>query len=153
MNSTKLVPLIIRYSGLTSLALLAYFLLMKVLNLTTIVELRYLNFFIMLLGIRFFILRLKRENNDKLEYLQSLGYGFVVAVFSSLFFSAFMFTYLAYIDHGMLQNIQANQPFGNYLTPGSAAIVLILEGVSSGAIISFALAQLMGKETEMKQAD
>src|SRR5258706_700796 len=153
MNSQKLVPLIIRYSGFTSLAFLAYFLLMKLLNLETIVELRLLNFFIMLLGIRFFLLRLKREHDGRLEYLQSLGYGFVVAVFASVFFSAFMFIYLAYIDHAMMQHIQTNQPFGEYLTPGSAAIVLILEGCSSGEIISFALAQFISKESEMKQAD
>src|SRR5258706_6722758 len=88
MNSQKLVPLIIRYSGFTSLAFLAYFLLMKLLNLETIVELRLLNFFIMLLGIRFFLLRLKREHDGRLEYLQSLGYGlwlrFLLLYFSQL---------------------------------------------------------------------
>ena len=153
MNSQKIVPLVIRYSGLTSFALLAYFLLMKLLNLETIVELRFLNFIIMLIGVRFFVMRLKRDHEGRLEYLQSLGYGFAVAVIASVVFSAFMFIYLSYIDPGMMGHIKGHQPFGEYLTPGSAAIVLILEGGASGAIISFALAQYLGKETEMKQAD
>ena len=153
MNSKKLVPLIVRYSGLTSIALLAYFLLMKLLSIETIVELRFLNFIIMLLGIRLFILRLKRDNNGALEYLQSLGYGFVLAVITAVFFSAFMFIYLAYIDPGMMQHIREYQPFGEYLTPGSAAIVLVLEGCASGAIISFAMAQFMAREAKMRQAD
>ena len=153
MNSTKIVPLLIKYGGWTSVALVVYFLLMKLFNLETVVELRFLNFFIMFLGIRFFLLRLKRENNDKLEYLPALGYGFLVATFASVIFSVFMFIYLSYIDHAMMQYIQEHKPFGERLTPASAAVVLILEGDSSGAIISFALAQYLGKETQMKQAD
>ena len=153
MNRKKLVPLIVRYGSFTFLGLLVYFLLMKLLGLANIVELRFLNFFILLVGIRFFIMRLKREGNGSLDYLHALGYGFVVAAFTSLLFSAFMFIYLAYLDPGLMRHIQAHQPFGEYLTPGSAAIVLILEGDASGAIISFALAQYAGKETEMKQAD
>jgi hypothetical protein len=153
MNRKMLVPLIFRYAGFTALGLLVYFLLMKLLGFETMVELRYLNFVIMLIGIRLFILRLMRENNGNLDYLHSLGYGFVVAALASLFFSAFMFIYLSYIDTAMMQNIQAHQPFGQYLTPSSAAIVLLLEGDASGAIIAFVLAQYVGKMTEMKQAD
>jgi hypothetical protein len=153
MNSQKIVPLIIKYSGLTAVALLAYFLLMKLLGYAGIVELRFLNFIIMLLGVRFFILRLKHENDGRLEYLQSLGYGFIVAAIASVIFSAFMMIYLAYIDHSLLQSIQTNQRFGESITPASAALVLILEGCASGLIVSFVLAQYMGRETQMKQAD
>ena len=153
MNSTKLIPLITRYAGLTSAALLIYFLMMKILHLATVVELRFFNVVIMFAGIRYFLLRLKRENNGTLEYLQSLAYGFIVSVFTSVFFSAFMFIYLAYVDHGMLQHLQLNQPFGEYMTPGSAMLVLILEGCSSGAIISFALVQFMSRESKVTQAD
>src|SRR4051812_20503381 len=119
MNRKMLVPLILRYAGFIALGLLIYFLLMKLLGFETMVELRYLNFVIMLIGIRLFIMRLKRENNGNLDYLHSLGYGFVVAALASLFFSTFMFIYLSYIDTAMMQNIQAHQPFGQYLTPSS----------------------------------
>lgn len=153
MNSAKLIPLITRYSGLTSTALLIYFLLMKLLHLATVVELRFLNLLILFMGIRFFLLRLKRENNGSLEYLQSLAYGFIVSVFTSTFFSLFIFLYLSFIDNGMLEYLKLNQPFGEYLTPGSAALVLILEGCASGAIISFALVQFMSRENKTTQAD
>lgn len=153
MNSTKLIPLITKYSGFTSLALLIYFLLMKLLNLATVVELRFLNVLILFIGIRFFLLRLKRENGGSLEYLQSLAYGFIVSVFTSTFFSFFIFLYLSYIDHGMLETLQLNQPFGEYMTPGAAALVLILEGCSSGAIISFALIQFMSRNSKVAQGD
>ncbi len=153
MDRKKLVPLIFKYAGLTFLGLVVYFLLMKLFGLETRVELRYFNFIILLIGLRLFILRMKRENNGQLDYLHSLGYGFVMAALSTLFFSAFMFIYLSYIDTAMMQHIQAHEPFGQYLNPGSAAIVLLLEGDASGAIISFVFAQYIGKETEMKQAD
>ncbi|HLG35389.1 MAG TPA: DUF4199 family protein [Bacteroidia bacterium] len=153
MNSTKLIPLITRYSGLISISLLAYFLLMKLLGFATVVELRFLNFFILLIGLRYFLLRLKRENSGTLEYLQSLAYGFLVSVFASAFFSFFIFFYLSFIDRGMLEYLQLNQPFGEYLTSASCALVLILEGCASGAIISFALVQFMSRESKVKQAD
>ena len=153
MNSEKLIPLIIRYAGLTSTALLIYFLLMKLLHLATVIELRFFNLVILFAGIRYFLLRLKKENNGTLEYLQSLAYSFIVSVFTSLFFAAFLFIYLAYIDKTMMQYLQTNQPFGEYMTPSSAALVLILEGCSSGAIISFALVQYMSRESKVTQAD
>ncbi|MBK5286267.1 MAG: DUF4199 domain-containing protein [Bacteroidia bacterium] len=153
MNSKKLIPLITRYSGLTSIALLIYFLLMKLLHLATVVELRFLNFIILFLGIRFFLLRLKTENNDSVRYLQSLAYGFIVSVFTSALFSFFMLLYLSFIDHSLLESLQLNQPFGEYLTPGASALVLILEGTSSGAIISFSLVQFMSRGSKQKQSD
>jgi len=153
MNSTKLVPLIIRYSGLTALALVIYFLLMKLLNLATVVELRFFNLIILFAGIRFFLLRLKTENNDSVRYLQSFAYGFIVSVFTSGLFSFFILLYLSFIDRSLLESLQLNQPFGEYLTPGASALVLILEGTSSGAIISFSLVQFMSRGSKQKQSD
>jgi hypothetical protein len=153
MKNPNFPSLIMKYSARTFLALLAYFLLMKLFNLATIVELRFFNFFIMFLGIRYFILQLKKENENQLDYLPSLAYGFLVSAFSSLFFAVFIFIYLAYIDKGLMLHLQTHQPFGEYLTPGSSSLVLILEGCSSGAIISFAMVQYMSRETKMKQAD
>lgn len=153
MKNPNLPLLIMKYSGGTFLVLLAYFLLMRLFNLATIVELRFLNFFIMFLGIRYFIFQLRKENDNRIDYLPSLAYGFLVSAFTSLLFAMFMFIYLAYIDRGMMLHLQAHQPFGEYLTPGSSSLVLVLEGCSSGAIIAFAVVQYLSRETKMKQAD
>ena len=126
MKNSNVVPLAVRYAGLTALVILAYFLLMKLLHLETVVELRFLNFFILLGGLRFFMLRLKNENNGMLEYLPSLAYGFLVSVLTSVFFAAFIFIYLSYIDQAMMHHIQLTKPFGEYLTPGSAFLVIML---------------------------
>jgi hypothetical protein len=129
----------------------AYFLLMKLTGYATVVEFRFLNFFIMFFCLRSFLLRLKKENNGNLEYLHSLAYGFFVAALTSVIFSAMIFIYLAVADHGLLEHLQLNQPFGEYLTPGSAAIVLVLEGCSSGAIVAFALVQFMSRDSATKE--
>jgi hypothetical protein len=153
MTRSNIIPLALRYAGMIGATLLVYFLLMKLFHFETVIELRFINFFIMLVGLRFFMVRLKNENKGALEYLSSLAYGFLVSVLTSVFFGAFIFLYLSFIDKGMMEHLQANQPFGEYLTPGSALLVLILEGCSSGAIISFMLVQFMSRESKVKQAD
>jgi fumarate reductase subunit D len=150
MKKTRLLRLISRYSGLTFIALVIYFLLMKLLNLASMVELRFVNLIILFLGIRFFLGQVRRENNDSLEYLKSLAYGFIVSIFTSLYFALFIFLYLSLADKSFLEYLQINQPFGDYLTPGSAAMVIILEGCSSGAVISFLLVQLMTRGSKKK---
>ena len=153
MKNPNLPSLIMKYASGTFLVLVAYFLLMKLFNLATIVELRFLNFFIMFAGIRLFMQQLKKENENRIDYLPSLAYGFLVSAFASLLFAVFVFIYLAYIDKGLMLHLKAHQPFGEYLTPGSATLVLVLEGCSSGAIITFALVQYLSREVKMKQAD
>jgi hypothetical protein len=54
------------------------------------------------------------------------------------------------IDHNFLQYLKDNEPFGSYLDPGMAAIVIVVEGVSSGAVISYALAMLMDGKKKFK---
>jgi hypothetical protein len=48
-------------ASLTALCLILFFLLMKLLNLITIVELRFVNFFILLIGIRYMLLAGERK--------------------------------------------------------------------------------------------
>ena len=153
MNRSNIIPLAMKYTVTTGAVLIMYFLLMKLLGFETVVELRFINFIILLGGLRLFILRLKKENNAALEYLSSLAYGFLVSVLTTVFFAVFIFLYLSFIDKGMMEHLKVNQPFGEYLTPGSAFLVLILEGCSSGAIISFALVQFMSREGKISQAD
>lgn len=135
-----------KVSGITALGLVLFFIIMKFLNLVTIVELRFVNFFILLLGVRQILLARRKENNGKLEYLPGMMLGFMTAFMASVFFAVFVFLYLSYFDKSLMEYIKSTQPFGSYLSPGASAIIIILEGVASGAILSFAMMHLFNRD-------
>ena len=136
-----------KVAAVTALGLAVFFIAMKFLNLVSIVELRFVNFFILLLAVRKILLAKRKENNGRLEYLPGMLIGFMTALMASIFFAAFVFLYLSFLDHGLMEEIRVHQPFGNYLSPGGAALVIILEGVASGAILSFAMMHLYNRDS------
>jgi hypothetical protein len=136
-----------KVAAVTALGLAVFFIAMKFLHLVTIVELRFVNFFILLLGVRKMLLSRRKENNGRLEYLPGMLLGFMTAFLASVFFAAFVFLYLSFLDHGLMEYIRNHQPFGSYLTPGGAALIIILEGVASGAILSFAMMHLYNRDS------
>jgi hypothetical protein len=137
-----------KVSALTALGLIAFFLLMKLLNLNTIVELRFLNVFLLLLGVRYVLIRKRAENGGKLDYLQGMMTGFMTAFLAAVIFAVFVFIYLN-IDSGFMQYLRDTQPFGSYLTPASSSIITILEGAASGAIITFMLMHTLNIDNDM----
>lgn len=140
--------LIYKTALLTTTALIVFFLLMKFMNLVTIVELRFINFFIVFFGVRHVLLQTRKMNDGKLEYLKGMGAGFLTAVFTAVFFGAFVLFYLQLIDHDLMKYIRETQPFGNYLTPASSALIVVIEGAASGAIIAFALMHLFNRDRD-----
>ena len=136
-----------KVSGIVSLALIAFFLVMKLLKLNTIVELRFLNLVIMLFGVRYILLHRRAENAGKLEYLKGMITGFFTAFIAAIFFAVFIFLYLN-LDPSFMQYLQNTQPFGNYLTPASASLLTVIEGTASGAIITFMLMHTLNKDSD-----
>ena len=134
-----------KVSACTALAMILFFLLMKLLGLVTIVELRFLNFVIIFIGIRYMLLEARRQNQGKLEYLSGMLTGFLTAFCISLFFAVFLVLYL-YFDKNFMAYLKVTQPFGSYLTPGSAALVNIMEDISGGAILAFALMHILNRD-------
>lgn len=136
-----------KVAAITALGLGIFFILMKFLDLVTIVELRFVNFFILLLGVRKTLLDKRKANNGRLEYLPGMLHGFMTAFLASVYFAGFVFLYLSFLDKTLMEFIRSTQPFGNYLSPGGAALIIILEGVASGAILSFALMHLYNRDS------
>jgi len=136
-----------KVAGYSALGMVVFFLLMKLMGLVTVVELRFFNFFIMFLGIRYALLQSRRLNDGKLEYLRGMLTGFLTAFFTSVFFAAFLVLYLM-IDSPFMNYLKVTQPFGSYLSPGSAALVTIIEGIAAGAIVSFAMMHLYNRDSD-----
>ena len=139
-------------------ALVAYFLLMKSFNLIHITELRCLNFFILLGGLMYAYRQYKRPDMN-VEYLSGMGLGVITTAVSVLPFALFIYIYFSYVDLTFIQVLKEHSVMmGEYLTPGTAAGTVAVEGICSGLIISFAIMQYYksgfkkgDKDIEVKQ--
>lgn len=138
---------------LTGSGLIAYFLIMKLLNLIEILELRFLNIIILFTGIVLTINYLRLKTNGKFMYLEGLALGFFTTLISVGIFGIFIFLYLSQFDPGFFYYIQTHGWFGEHLTPVTATIAVLLEGISSGAIITFISMQFFKREDETKIPD
>ncbi|WP_347159049.1 DUF4199 domain-containing protein [Pontibacter chitinilyticus] len=130
----------LKYGILTAAGLILYFLLMDLLGLTHIVELRFLNGIIMALGVTLAIRALKIMNQGRLGYFKGLGTGAITAVSGSVLFAVFMILYIKIGDGEFLRALSVDNYFGQRLTttPGLVIfIVVMLEGVISGLMVSF----------------
>ncbi len=126
---------------LLCLGYIAYFMLMKLLNLVYITELRVLNFFIQMLGIFLTLRYFKSSRYDRFQYLEGFGLGFITSTISVVLFSLFIYFY--FISHpSLLLDLQIDAPIlGNNITPFLAAFSVMIEGEIASLILSFAIMQ------------
>ena len=130
-------------SALICTSFIAYFLLMQYLSLLHITELRFLNIIILITGLvttyRYYRKKTKILN---ILYFDGLLLGILTSVASFLFFAIFVYIYFR-ADPALLQVLKGNtimMGFGS-VTPANAAVTVVIEGVISGLIISFAIMQ------------
>lgn len=147
-TETSLKKLGIRVGILTSILMIAYFILMRVLNLVHIPELRYFNFVILFVGLFYAYWNYSRSNENIL-YLPGLGLGALTTASSIMPFAAFLFIYFNHLEPNLLELLKNNTTisFADYMTPLSVAGAIVMEGMSAGLIISFILMQYYKSRT------
>lgn len=144
MKSTGQLELTaVKYGLITTGALIAYFLLMKLAGLVQIVELRMLNLIILIAGVGFAIRKYKRQGDTEMDYLQGFGIGMLTSAVSVITFALFVFFYLNLIDPAFMETLRQEEAFGQYLNPYMAAVAIFFEGIGSGLILSFIIMQYM----------
>jgi hypothetical protein len=126
------------YGTLIFLGLTVYFLLMYAFGLIHVIELRFLNLFIMLAGIYFAMMQYRRTHNGNVSYFRALGLGTATAFIGTTTFGIFLFFFLK-LEGNLMLAIQENEPIGRYLNPYIASCVVQLEGVFSGLGLSYIL--------------
>ena len=131
---------------LTVSGMIAYFFLMKLFNMNSILELRYLNFIFIFLGVRHVLLHKQSADGVKVHFHSALMIGFLTSFLIAIMFSAFVFSYLS-VDTTFMSMVTFSQPFGKYLSPASSSLVIFLEVVASGAIIAIPVLWSMKKRT------
>ena len=131
---------------LTSAALIGYFLLMKAVGLAHIIELRLLNFVFLGIGITYGIYQLKKSLSHEDFYLKGLGHGFMIVLFALVPFAIFMTVYLQFIDPQLMAQIRESVAIREYINWMAILFVILLEGLASGAILTFAAMQYFKNE-------
>ena len=138
-TSASISTLGVKSGLLTTLALITFFMLMKTLHLHRILELHFLNGFFLFAGILLSMNYLKSLTHGNIDYFQGLLLGILISVISAVSFAVFFYFYLYKIDPGFMQYIKENGWMGSFLNPSLVASTIIIEGISSGAIISYVL--------------
>lgn len=125
--------------------LIGFFLIMKLVGLSHIVELRLLNLPILAGGVYMALKRFKQTHQDRLNYFRGLITGVTTAAVGSLVFALFLFLYMK-LDTNMMQFIIENEPMGRYMNPYIASFIVALEGVFSGLLVTFILINYVGTD-------
>jgi len=132
----------LKFGLITCLALILFFFFMKYFNLIQIVELRCLNFFILLAGVNAAFRNYRKQTEPNIEYFSGFFLGFYTCIFAIIPFALFVFLYLWKIDPYLVNGLKSNSLFmGVEITPEKAAITTIIEGTVSGVLISYILMQ------------
>jgi len=108
-----------------AVALILYFMVMKLAGLSHHVELRLLNLVILVTGVYFALKKFKHTHDDRLNYFRALVTGVSTAAIGSIGFAAFLFVYMQ-ADGDMMKSIIENEPMGRYLNPYIAAFIVML---------------------------
>jgi hypothetical protein len=134
------------YGSIIALSLIVYFFIMYAAGLIHVIELRLLNFFILLAGVYYAMKHFKRTHEGKLDYFRALVTGVSAAAIGAATFSLFLFIYLS-IDKNLMDSIAENEPLGFYLNPYIASFIVLLEGVFYGLTVSYLLSNFLSTDT------
>lgn len=122
---------------LTSVALIVFFLIMKLVGLEQILWVRYFNFVFFVIGlVSAFNIYSTRTHKLRINYLKGIKMGLRITLIAIIPFVIFMFVYLS-IDNNFMIYVRENSDFGRYLSPISAAAVIAIEGFVGGAITTY----------------
>ncbi len=121
-----------------AVGLVAYFIVMRLLDLGHIVELRFMNLAILTAGVHAALKQFRKTHEDHLNYFRGLITGVTAAGIGSLLFGLFLFTYMQ-MDAQLMESIRVNEPMGRFLNPYIASFIVVLEGFFSGFLVTFVL--------------
>ena len=139
-NNMSIEKVALRWGIITFILLSVYFMLMKMLGWVHVIELRFLNAFIMIYGIYMAIKTVKAQSS-KFGYFKGIGVGSLTALVAVALFSAFGLIYITVINPEFLEQLKMNEPLRFYLTGYIAIIQIFIEGSISGFFFSLIIMQ------------
>lgn len=125
------------YGFFTALGIIAYFLLMVLINQEDNLLLRVFNIVFIILGVYFFDRNVYITHKGEHEYFAGLIGGIQVVVAAVGFFCIFMAMYVWFIDPNFLAVLQTSKIWGANLSITEAAFAVFIEGHVTGVPVAF----------------
>lgn len=135
----------IRYGGLMALALAGFFLLMKAFGLEHNLELRALNLFILFSFVLMSVDHFKEKKSENFVYLKGMGLGLLTSAVGVLIFATLVILYITIINPSFMEIIRQREPFGDFLNPLLVGCTIVIEGMASGFLATYAIMQYYKK--------
>lgn len=127
----------IKYGILVGVAHIAFFLLMRLLNLIHNVGLSFLSGVFIVIGIVLAISKYKKLRGGVVRYFEGLAIGTITAGVSSLMIGLFLVLFVTVIDSTYLDALSASGLFPEGLSVLSMFLVTLVEGTIPGFIVAF----------------
>ncbi len=124
-------------------ALVGFFFLMKAFGLEHHLELRALNIVILVSFVYSALKTYKKQKNNQLPYLSGIKLGMITSSIGVITFAALVFVYITILVPDFMIEIREQEPFGRYLSPILITFTIVLEGLFSGFLASYASLQYL----------
>ena len=149
MNTSFSVAL--KYALFVTAALIAYFLILKLISLHENPWLRLFNGIIMASGIYFAIKYFKLKLGDDFSYVDGFKTGLLTGFLATIMFTAFMAIYMFHLDTAFTEKL-LNDWFENYDNgTGILVFVILIEGLASTVVLTLTFMQLFKKSHNLPQ--
>lgn len=143
-------PIALRYGSMMFLGLVAYFLLMSAFGL---IENYYLRLFNGVIHLTFITLALKtyrQQKPNEWNYLSAVSAGVVTSVVGVVLFAIFQLIYLS-LNPEFMAFLQENvESVGQYLTPATSALIVLVEGLAVSVIGSYIIMRILNAASRKK---
>ena len=145
MSSTSLA---VKYGIFTAVALILYFLALKLVGLHNNPWFRIVNGPIMGYALFIAIKHYKSVSESKFGYGSGFATGLATGFIATLLFAAFMCLYMFYLDTSFTENLLKNWFSEFDFGSGILVFIIIIEGLSSKVVLTLTCMQLFKKKQE-----
>ncbi|MFL0353422.1 DUF4199 domain-containing protein [Xanthomarina sp. GH4-25] len=149
MNTSAKIS--IKYGLITTILLIAYFLILKVIGLHNNPWFRMLNGLFVALGIFLAIKNYKLISGSTFTYINGFKTGLLTGFLATFIFALFMGIYMFHLDVDFMNNLLKDW-FQDYNHGGGILIFIILiEGLSSSTILTLTFMQIFKNSKNLTQ--
>jgi hypothetical protein len=141
----------IKYGVLTTLGLIVYFIIIKLLDLHTNPWFRLLNGLVMAYGIYAAIKRYKLISGTTFNYINGFKVGLLTGFIATFIFALFMGIYMFHFDTAFMNTLLKDWFQDMNYGGGILIFVIIIEGLSSTVILALTYMQIFKNSTKVIQ--
>ena len=149
MNSSATVA--IKYGVLTTITLIVYFLIIKLLGLHTNPWFRLLNGIFIAYGIYASIKRYKFISGSAFNYINGFKVGLITGFLATFIFALFMGIYMFHIDVDFMNTLLKDWFNDSSYGGGILIFVIVVEGLASSTVLTLTFMQILKNSTKVVQ--